>query len=418
MVGIREYEEIEKIIEDIGRAANINEEETREKAKHLYEELGLSGGCITSLDIPPSLEFKTPDELADIDSQFKCKYGIDSSVAQPISLTSGEIISFAVARTGATGEADYSLSDKSTIIVVVYDENENIEGIQTGEVLREDNLSIEIIKTDTLPRRGKLKEKTAVKDLCRVISEGKHFRELSEQIDQGIVFLDGSIYPRSMASKLLFLRQKGETHRGAQLAKRSINNYVEAIQNLHGVTNNVPVVGVVKSMAPTSLVDAVVEKTEEDIDSIQWPSDSLFMEELLNKPGDHKISHTSWFREDYMERENEKFTIEELVETDSIIDLERTFLYTRLSAKNLLFRIETPYEFVSSKEDQRLISDKIISEIGMEGDTPEPIKIADSEANLSRDQQKQIKQKIARVKYDYNKDYRGAKYLGQEGDNT
>lgn len=401
-----------------GTIPRSGHEETKH-ARKLFAHLGQPGGRIEAIDEPES--FQSP--IADLgnwseDPWGEPTYAVDSSTTRPYEYTNGLITDTAYAKLGVSGrEANQSVERAGTIkTVAYYDDDEaslynetfgdGVADMDTDATTDRENstskksLSGELVpfKADTARTQTLTK---AVSAVAQSLSEGEHTRRHLDAID-GVLFLDGSLYPLGILHWLLLDSIGGSSPASSWERPREIvENYLAVIDRQYD--RGLPVIGIVKTSTTSQIVDALEVKiknngvTDENglRPDIPWTRDHQFIAEVLRQDDLDKFTYTSWFVSTGLglgTGDTELLDpLAESLEHGNPADYRRAFFFVRLPRSEFLLRVEAPLLFVIEKDTRQDIQYKALSEIARRRDVPYAVTRADRIARITTENRELIR---------------------------
>ena len=412
-------------------------------ARRLFAHLERSGGRVEAIAEPES--FRTP--IADLgcwseDPWGDPTYAIDSSTTRPFEYTNGLITDTAYAKLGVGGpDADRTPERVGTIKTVAYyddDEatlyNESFgdtvadmaddsgEGAREGAGEREGehSLTAELVPFKAATARTRTLSK-AVSAVAQYLAEGEHARRHLDTIDDGILFLDGSLYPLGVLYWVV-MDHIGETSPASswERPREIVENYIEVIDRQY--ERNLPVVGIVKTSTTSQMVDALETKIKRhdvtDNDGLRpdvpWTRDHQFIAEVLRSEDLDQFTYTSWFVSTGLGIDAGTDDAELLdpfadsLEHGTPDQYRRAFFFVRLPRSEFLLRVEAPLLFVIEEETRREIRYKALSEIAKRRDVPYAVTRADRIARITTENRESMRRLLdsSQPSMDYNWDGR------------
>jgi hypothetical protein len=402
-------------------------------ARELFAHLARSGGRIEAIDDPES--FRTP--IADLgnwseDPWAGPTYAIDSSTTRPFEYTNGLITDTAYAKLGVGGpDADGSVERAGTIKTVAYydDDEASLYNETFGETPAgmdangdgEDNtgslLTAELVPFEADTTRTRTLSK-AVSAVAQYLAEGEHARHHLDTID-GVLFLDGSLYPLGVLYWLLVDHIDGTSPASSWERPREIvENYIEVIDRQY--ERGLPVVGVVKTSTTDQMVKALETKlkrhdvTDDDglRPEVPWLRDHQFVAEVLRSDDLDQFTYTSWFVSTGlgggMDDAELLDPVADSLEHGTPDQYRRAFFFVRLPRSEFLLRVEAPLLFVIEEETRREIRYKALSEIAKRRDVPYAVTRADRIARITTGNRESMRRLLdsSQPSMDYNWDGR------------
>jgi len=348
MVGHSDFEALEAIFEHI--AETVAEEEDEQTARDIFREwMGVESGEITALDSPEG--YRRPEaELVRYRGRYDSWYGIDASTVRPQDFQNGLITSAATAICAMLGDGDPTVESERSIVGAVYCDIDGVEfserELQTGDV----TVELETVQTTVAPRELR----RWVGATARVPAECRHSERVANRID-GPLFVDGSLYPMSVLPNVQFARAINQQQSTSQLveteqlgtAAKAIQSRVNAIGTL--MERDLPVVGIVKTISTSRVVDALRQKVQlsDDPPLLPWAQDSQFLADVLYHEEPRHLSFTSWLARTHRDPGTRGEQIEPLggfsiPDGYEPMDFRRAFFFVRLP-RGIVFRVEAPY---------------------------------------------------------------------------
>ncbi|PSP89658.1 hypothetical protein BRC90_04865 [Halobacteriales archaeon QS_4_69_34] len=424
-----------------------------EHARRLFAALGREGGQVEAFGDVECMKTRTADLGTWSEDPWPGPtYGLDASSTRPIEYTNGLVLDTAHAKLGVAGGAggdgsssgaeradggqanatgagvttghttasaptDRAIEADGTVVTVAYfDDPESgfysrsfttDGGRVDGEVLA---VPGSVGRTANVSRR--------VSTAAQRLAEGRHAAERVQAID-GVLFLDGSVYPLGVLYWLMLDAVGRSSLASAWKKPREIvGHYVDLVDTQY--ERGVPVIGVVKTSTTGQVLDALEAKIDahELTDArgnrlaVPWRRDHGFVGEVLRDSSLDHLTYTSWFVQQGVTVDSRSFeplspVADRLTHGDPA-DYRRAFFYARLPKTGAVLRVETPLLLL---EDERLgpaIRWKALSEIARRGDVPGAVARADRLARISPDNRERIRGLITAAEryHDYNRDGR------------
>jgi hypothetical protein len=348
MVGHSDFEALEAMFEHI--AETVADEEDEQTARDIFRKwMGSDGGEITALD-SPEVYRRSEAELVRYRGRYNSWYGIDASTVRPQDFQNGLITSAATAICAMLGDGDPAVESERSIVGAVYCDIDEVEfseqELQTGDV----TVELETVQVAVASRELR----RWVGATARVPAECRHSERVADRVD-GPLFIDGSLYPMSVLPKVQFARalnQQRSTSRLAETeqlgtAEAAIQSRVNAIGTLMG--RDLPVVGVVKTISTSRVVDALRQKVQsgDDPPLLPWAEDSQFLADVLYHEEPRHLSFTSWLARTHRDPGARGEQVEPLggfniPDGYEPMDFRRAFFFVRLP-RGIVFRVEAPY---------------------------------------------------------------------------
>ena len=189
-----------------------------------------------------------------------------------------------------------------------------------------------------------------------------------------------------------------------------------------------PIVGVVKSMDTSSLVNDLTEKVKvhgRSSINLVWDTDNAYLLDLLQPEDSGDLVHTSWFEETgrycRIADEDGNKRVEPFEGSpycsQNLDTYHRAFFYVRLTGTGTIMRIETAKGYVEDRRSRELIKNRVLAEIARSGSSPECILRADKHARLTRQNQDTLFSSLRRrmqKDLNYHADVRGPNYLDSQ----
>lgn len=412
---------MERLVDEVGGSIGLTAEEYYDKAHDVYEFLGAPGGNIDTIGGDPDVQSATEEELAGWNGDgLTTSYGIDASTTQERDFTNGLTVCLANAKAGVIGDGDHSLADESHIVAAVFDENGET-GLESERMVDNEFVTadIEVLTSDD-PREV---QRMGMKRIARLYSEGRHLNTVVDN-GAGVVFVDGPIYPPLVLNEVMARQYAGRDDAWTDVLGDLVMNYVTAIDA--GLNEGWPIVGVVKTMDTSGLVNDLETKMEwVGIDAeIPWAKDIHFLTDLLQTEDPGEFVYTSWFEEQRrysrVRNEDDEEYVEPFAGVPGDRDPEayhRAFFFVNNPRTNTIMRVETAKAFVTDAESRELIQQRALAELAKMGNAPEAVLQADNSARISRQNQHELFSRLygrMRSVTDYNEDYRGPDYLGDD----
>jgi hypothetical protein len=336
------------------------------------------------------------------------------------------IASAAVASGGALGDCDESVEEQETVVAAVHAE---IEGVDSPVDLIDDEVSLTFVPVDEAPTQSELDK--WVGSSARVPAECWHSERLAYEID-GPLFLDGSLYPRSVLPFINMTRTRYGDDTSIEfgdieemgLAASAIQSRIDAINELAG--RGLPTLGFTKTLRSDDIVDALAAKAEpaDDRPRIPWDDDAQFVSALLADDEPDHLTFTSWLVRSHQRvygNELEPLGGFQMPEGREARDFRRAFFFVRLP-DDIVLRVEAPLMLIDSERDRLRIQQLALAHIAEAGDVPFAVKRADDRARISPEARRHLVRLIRGTEEvaDYNTDrrwgYGGGPSLAREPD--
>ena len=423
-----EIDAMEEVFRTLG--TRVEKAEDDDEARRLFRDyMSLPTGGIEVLsekNEPPRVYKVSKADLSNWDDPYDSMYGLDSSTTRPESYNNGLVLDVAKAKAAMLGDGVNEPERLTTIVAAVYaDDNMGL----SETTLRDDDIKSELIPIEyggTPERVG-----SAVSTRAQKFAEGKHALRIAGL--DGPLFIDGSIYPRSVISRLYFAKEKafrtGGTSglaqsTGKEQEQEIVENYIAAIDAQMG--NEQPLIGVVKTMKTDELVTALEKKmvTEIEQPTVPWPQDDQFMSDVLDTDSPEEVTFTSWLVKTKLSGSGEDVEPIRGFEIDDdreYRDYRRAFFYVRLPQDRVVFRIEAPLMMVRDESDRMRLQRKALKEVVDSSGPPAVIERSDGRANISMDNAEYLKGILkdtidSNQTMDYNKHGRFKQIRHDEGD--
>lgn len=360
----------------------------------------IPGGGIDAMG-EPRVYSLTRDQLSKWDDPYDAVYGVDGGTTRPEAYNTDVVIDVAKARAAMLGNGNEDVEEKLTVVAGIYSPEDDIP----AQILHDDEAYSEILPVQRGDSTSRITSEVTTR--AQKTAEGHHAKRISGL--DGPLFIDGSIYPRTLMTTLYFAKKIAVGSQDAKLTQSAgkaqeqeiVDNYVNAIDNQ--MDENQPVIGIVKTMQTDELVSSIERKMQTKIDnpSVPWPQDSQFMSDVLYTDDPEAITFTSWLVETKLERQGR--TIEpmqgfDIDENRTPEDYRRSFFYVRVPRKNIVFRVEAPLMMADPEENEemsRWIQRKAVKEIAQTTAPPMVIQRADNRANISKENAKYLKKLLA-----------------------
>jgi hypothetical protein len=413
MVGHSDFEALEAIFEHI--AETVADEEDGQSARDIFREwIGTDSGEITALD-SPEVYRRSESELVQYRGRFDSWYGIDASTVRPQDFQNGLITSAATAICAMLGDGDTAIEAERSIVGAVYCDIDGVEfseqELQAGDVMVE----LETVRATVSPRELR----RWVGATARVPAECRHSERVADRID-GPLFLDGSLYPMSVLPNVQFARAINQQRSTSQLveteqlgtAAKAIQSRVNAIGTL--MERDLPVVGIVKTISTSRVVDALRQKvrTSENPPLLPWAEDSQFLADVLYHDEPRQFSFTSWLVRTHRDPGARGEQVEPLGGFDipagyEPADFRRAFFFVRLP-RGIVFRVEAPYGQVDTPSKRAEMQMFALGAIAEANGAPMVVDRADELARVPNDVRDYLTDvlDITEPVQDYNRDER------------
>jgi hypothetical protein len=413
MVGHLDFEALEAMFEHI--AETVADEEDEQTARDIFREwMGTDGGEITALDSPEV--YRRPEaELVRYRGHYDSWYGIDASTVRPQDFQNGLITSAATAICAMLGDGDPAVESERSIVGAVYCDIDGVEfseqELQTGDV----TVELETVRAAVVPRELR----RWVGATARVPAECRHSERVADRID-GPLFLDGSLYPMSVLPSVQFARAINQQRSTSQLveteqlgtAAKAIQSRVNAIGTL--MERDLPVVGVVKTISTSRVVDSLRKKAQsaENSPLFPWAEDSQFLADVLYHEEPQHLSFTSWLVRTHRDPGARGEQVEPLGGFDipkgfDATDFRRAFFFVRLP-RGIVFRVEAPYGQVDTPSKRAEMQMFALGAIAEANGAPMVVDRADELARVPNDVRDYLTDvlEVTEPVRDYNRDER------------
>jgi hypothetical protein len=420
-----EFDAIAEVFNHVKGVIDEDEEQDEEYARTVFKTaLAEAGGGIEAIGEPQVYRVPVEDIYA-LPDTFPRMYGLDASSTRTEELTNGALIDVANAKMTMLGRGgDPTVEDHSTIVAAVFSDDPTF-GLDQYTAIRETGP----IRTDLYTFRedeGRDDLKSWMSSVALALAEGTHAERLTP-VD-GLLFLDGPLYPTVVLSKIYFERggSKTTSYRmpdsyQMKFARQSIQKYIDTIENQ--LSAGRPLVGITKSMTTAMLMNAIEDKVEaNDIKfDLPWTNDYPFVSSVLFTPDPQVVTFTSWLVETQREANGSK--VEPLADFDftgdhDAIDFRRAFFYVRLPNGGPVFRVETPLVLAHDETRAEQLRMKVLKEVVEANDVPVVVKRADQRANITQQNSEDLKALLRqRLTNDYNTHGRGANRRYNTGGN-
>jgi hypothetical protein len=391
MVEKEEMEVMEEIINSMGISVEGEVEEEREDPEEILETIWLSEDTKLPANIEdePTIKNTTYKEGSDVNDGCEATFGIDASTTKTIETLSGITFCIANARTGAINKVEeIDTSDirrKSTIVICINDRNDVINRDEFNKRIY--NLTDDYINAVSifLPNEGwGTNYKGRIKDIARTKSEMEQLKHTIDSFegDQGIVFMDGSIYPRTLVNEVVNSMRLMDNPQEAweKIEGQILKEYIDVIDN-----DKLPIVGVVKNPSSKEILRTYSEIENIKPNVIGWSDDYTLMSQYLYTGDIKSVSYIpNWMESQCVKRKNSKISLWKNP------DYKRQFFYCYSTNKNNILRIETARGFIEPLKEDTPLMDRIIAEISISEGVPKPVSIADSEARIKKNNSDKI----------------------------
>ncbi len=408
-------EMFDEVTNIVGEEADDDEPTARSVLREAFD---TPSGGVEALpqDEPFRVYNKSRTELASIPPAYSSAYAVDASTTRPESYTNGLTIDVANAKAAMLGDGDADIERYATIVGAYYINNDEID--PSERTLRDDQITSKLLSIEPSSSESIRQQ---VSNKARTMAEGSHAESIAPHLD-GPLFLDGSIYPMSVLTTLLFAKErafKGDVDLTSSAGKSReqdiVDSYVHAIDSQFD--NGYPVVGVVKTMTTDVLVSAIEEKLRyhDEDRNIPWTRDDQLLSKALYDPDPDAVTFTSWMVETQLNQNTGGNDDVEPLEGFDIAndrtpqEYRRAWFYVRLPSTKTVFRVEAPLMMVYDKDDRQEIQLMVIRRMVEAGGTPAVVDRADTHAHISQDNSKDLKRQLAKhIKrvHGYNRDGR------------
>lgn len=382
------FTEIKDIIYEINSEIADEEVEDRD-ASDIISNLTEDGGGIEVIgDEFHPIHEDVKKVKSRVKDQYSVTYGIDGSTTKDLSFNNGLILSISVAGASVTNSEElYGVSDKSTVSVVAYFDENDID-INPSST---DNTKTYF---DQFPRVTTLSSDLSnwINSISRTQSEGKHLEWISGKID-GPLFVDGPLFPPEL---LIWLacESKGDLT-GTPMVDWSdkiheiMESYISGLENC--VVGGHPIYGVQKSTTSTRILDALVEKNAElNNRDIPWTNDGTLVNSALQSNSDDTtIGYTPWYIEHEFDirgigkvtpfKNNENIELE----LGTFEDYKRVFFFAKPPTESTVYRIGVP-KIVFDTHNKNLVRDIALLEMIKPFREPLPVVVADEKVRIPR----------------------------------
>ena len=385
-------------------------------ARGLFESLALDGGRVTAIDNPTYQKTRI-DELGTWtgDPWETPTYGLDASTTRPFEFNNGLIIDTAYAKLGVAGaNADRQVEETGTIGTVVY--LADSESKIYAEQFETDRVVGEVVQFPPTDRSATLSKSVA--SAAQGIAESTHAAAHVDDLN-GILFIDGAVYPLGVLSWVL-LNQVGRTTPAGTWDKPSeiVRNNIDVVDTQY--EKGYPVVGIVKTSTINQLLDALDAKLDSNQvttergsqPDVPWTRDHQFIAEVLRDESLEHLTYTSWFVHEQAPVDGQSLELLAPFNKDlshgAPSDYRRAFFYCRLPKTGDVLRVETPKLMIEDEDTRYQIQYKALKEIAQTQDVPRAIGRADRIARISRSNRRKIRDLLTGADYahDYNWDGR------------
>lgn len=413
MVGHSDFEALEAMFEHI--AETVADEADRRSARGIFREwMGADGGEITALD-SPGVYRRSESELVQYRGRYDSWYGIDASTVRPQDFQNGLITSAATAICAMLGDGNAVIESERSIVGAVYCDIDGVEfserELQTGDV----TVELETVRATVAPRELR----RWVGATARVPAECRHSERVADRID-GPLFVDGSLYPMSVLPNVQFARAINQQRSTSQLveteqlgtAAEAIQSRVNAIGTL--MKRDLPVVGVVKTISTSRVVDALREKVQsrDEPPLLPWAEDSQFLADVLYHEEPRQLSFTSWLVRTHRAPGTRGEQVEPLGGFDipegfEATDFRRAFFFVRLP-RGIVFRVEVPFGQVDTPSKRTEMQLFALGAIAEANGAPMVVDRADERARVPNDVRDYLTDvlDVTEPVQDYNRDER------------
>lgn len=409
-----ELDAIEEMLNEVdtivGEATPDDGLDARSVFREAFE---IPSGGVEPLEEPATVYKKDVTDLADIPKQYESVYGLDAGTTRPESYTNGLVIDVANAKAAMLGDGNADIERMATIIGAYHHKDENVD--VDNKILRTGDITSRLISVDPRASRS---VRDQVKNRGRTMAEGQHAETIASELD-GPLFIDGPIYPMSVMTSLVFAKEQAVSGEGLELTesagksqgKEIVDHYVHAIDTQ--MDNGYPVIGIVKTMRTSAVVDAIEEKlrtgTEQEDVTLPWNRDDQFLSDALHTTDPDGVTFTSWLLRTSSQRNGEE--VEPLDGFDIADDREpeeyrQAFFYVRLPTSGTVFRVEVPLMMVLDEDERERIRLTVLRQMVRAGDTPAVVKRADDRARISQETAKDLKNSLFHRVKGYNRDGR------------
>lgn len=356
-------------------------------ARKLFRDhMGRSGGEIDTLEAPRV--YREPASDLAKGTLFNRWYGVDASTIPPKKFRNGMIASAAVATAGALGQCDVDVENTETIVMAVH---AKLEGESPVELLSGE-ITLTLVAVDKPPTQSEVDE--WVGSSARVPAECWHSEQLAERID-GPLFIDGSLYPRSVLPFVNLVRtQYGDDGVGGfdeieqmGVAASAIQARIDAIDTL--ALRGYPTLAFTKTLHSDDIVAALDAKSGaiDDQPYIPWDGDSQFVSALLSDDEPDHLTFTSWLVRTHQRvygNDLEPLGGFNIPEEREAQDFRRAFFFVRLP-DGVVIRVEAPFMLVNSESDRIRLQQLALARIAEANDVPFSVKRADDRARISHE---------------------------------
>jgi hypothetical protein len=387
-------------------------------ARQLFDALGLDGGRVTAIEEPAYWKTRI-DELGTWtgDPWTTPTYGLDASTTRPLEFNNGLIVDTAYAKLGVAGpDADKQIEETGTIDTVVYfdDSESTLHSKQFGD----ERVTGEVVQFPPTDRSATLSKSVAA--AAQGLAESRQAARHVDALD-GVVFLDGAVYPLGVLYWVLLAQVGRSTPAGTwNKPGEIVRNYIDVIDTQYEA--GYPVVGVVKTSTISQLLDALDAKLDANGEQmvagrpgrpdVPWTRDHQFIAEVLREDSLDHLTYTSWFVHEGVPIDGQAMELlepfERTLSHGMPTDYRRAFFYVRLPKTGDVLRVETPRLMITDEDTRAQVQYKALKEIAQTRDVPRAVRRADRIARISRENRSTIRDFLTTADYahDYNWDGR------------
>ncbi|WP_273838422.1 DNA double-strand break repair nuclease NurA [Halococcus sp. PRR34] len=416
MTGMETYSTFEEMFDELDRAVGEFADQQTTTAADAIAEFTRDGGNVTTLTEEAfAVTHEPTSELAEWDDPWPVTYGIDGSTTRSLRFHNGLIAGASAAKLGVSGESDNTdLARRTTTTLIAYlnADGFSLGGARSAGLDTPEDIDAHLFSFPSCERTNRIED--YVVGVSRTFAEGKHARELADELD-GPLFIDGPLYPSPAFQWMLFGQVEGGPRGMAEIWPEMVGdilqNYVSTIETMY--ENDLPVIGIVKTGRSSVALTALEDKIRNtDIDGLElplpWSSDTQLFSNALHTEADlygdrgHLISYTPWL-----------FQTEQTAHGESVIpfgsfdgvslrygdpqEYQRAFFYARCPRSGTVMRVETPYMFARNDRFRERIQRKALVELAQQQNEPRAITFADENARITRNDRKNLLNVIQNV---------------------
>lgn len=403
MLSPNDLEKMNSIIESMKNSINGEVKQERTPPQDIFDELFIQEESPISVkDIIERDSFSSKE----ISGGANYYFGIDASTTKTIETVSGVTFCISNAKTGimnrSSSPSRFEIENHGTITIGILDINNVIDKEEMVKKVRNlsddytDVYAVFVEEDDSLDNSN-----SRVKDISRTKAESKQLSKTVDSVEKSsIVYLDGSIYPRSLVRAVM----SSDKSLDSNLTEANIlNEYIQAIKN-----SSSPVVGVVKNPRSQELLRSYSYLKGSNSQELKWKDDYTIMIDYLrdSEKYDNCFYTSEWFCQNNRVVGNKKQEISWIEDND----FKRNFFYCHLVSEYATLRFETLSGFISDLDSDKKLMEDCVADVIMSDGVPEAIRIADDKANISYKNSKQIgknaKDSLSSIVKRYNRDER------------